>query len=456
MTRPRAKGGAPRRPVGLCRCPAGRRSVRKPRCSGCTAAGSRLGRPACRCNATRSCRARRRPCARCGSAKVSPRRRRRTRDATQTQPYAHRGDVCRSHLYTTKSSSRQEAAIVQKRRCETSSSAHACAAVAGNPRILLQASRTLKKRDAGARLPPSPRSNSGTPFVPLTLLPRRSRQHATHSSAPTTRDLVNVPRTSLLASGRRGGRPRRHAGGRRPASAARRACRRLVILEIRRVLELVLGPADFELDHGGVVIAADHGGVATSAGAAAGVGGNRLECAHIDGDTLFADAEEPAHAHDQAEDLAVLVEQHVTHVANVRVVRAEDIGAFELEKIHWSVPCAAMNFAVSCGTAGAASGFAAGRWDISACARAPETINALTAAEIMSVWIILCPPIGFVPSRKKESLPGPGTTREHNLAFPVFGTSEAREKGPAVNHGLISCRALKPAAQRSLRGDTRG
>jgi hypothetical protein len=67
---------------------------------------------------------------------------------------------------------------------------------------------------------------------------------------------------------------------------------------------------------------------------------------------------------------------------------------------------------------------------MSACARAPETINALTAAEIMSVLIILWPPIGFVPSRKKESLPWPGTTREHSPAFPVFGTSEAREKAP--------------------------
>src|SRR5262245_64620125 len=148
------------------------------------------------------------------------------------------------------------------------------AAVTANPRMLLQASRT-SKRDGRAGLSPTRPSNSGTPFVPLTLLTRRSRQHATHSSAPTTRDLVNVPRTSLLASRGRSGRPRRHAGGRRPASAARRACRRLVILEVRRVLELVLGPADFELDHGGVVIAADHG-IATSAGAAAGVGGNRL------------------------------------------------------------------------------------------------------------------------------------------------------------------------------------
>src|SRR5262245_64910419 len=160
----------------------------------------------------------------------------------------------------------------------------------------------------------------------MTLLTRRSRQYATRSSAPTTRDLVNVPRTSLLASRRRSGRPRRHAGGRRPASAARRACRRLVILEVRRVLELVLGPADFELDHGGVVIAADHGGIATSAGAAPGVGGNRLECAHIDGDTLFADSEEPAHTHHQPEDLDVLVEQHVTHTADVVVLRSEHIG----------------------------------------------------------------------------------------------------------------------------------
>src|SRR5215831_9957076 len=188
-------------------------------------------------------------------------------------------DVCRSHfLHTTKGSSREEAAIVQKRRCETSSSARACAAVAGNPRILLQASRTLKNATVGpaCRRPdrPTPGRLSSRLRYSLdvpdnTLLTRRSRQYATRSSAPTTRDLVNVPRTSLLASRRRSGRPRRHAGGRRPASAARRACRRLVILEVRRVLELVLGPADFELDRGGVVIAAGHGGIAASAGAAA-------------------------------------------------------------------------------------------------------------------------------------------------------------------------------------------
>src|SRR5215468_5190629 len=183
-------------------------------------------------------------------------------------------------------------------------------------RTSLQASRASKKRWPG-RLVADPAIELRDAFVPLTLLTRRSRQYATHSSAPTIRDLVNGLRTPLLASRRRSVRPRRHAGGRRPARAARRACRRLVVLEVRRVLELLLGPADFELDHGGVVVAAGHGGIATSAGAAAaaGVGGNRLECAHIDGDALFADAEESAHTHDQPEDLAVLVEQHVTHIA---------------------------------------------------------------------------------------------------------------------------------------------
>src|SRR5205807_4802871 len=58
-----------------------------------------------------------------------------------------------------------------------------------------------------------------------------------------------------------------------------------------------------------------------------------------------------------------------------------------LEKTHWSVLCAAMNLAVSCGTA---SGFAADCFgDISACANAPETISALTAAEIIMVLSIM-------------------------------------------------------------------
>src|SRR5262252_3913554 len=190
------------------------------------------------------------------------------------------------------------------------------------------AAAKLKKSDGRAGFVADPAVQPRDAFVPLTLLTRRSHQYATHSSTPTTRDLVNGPRTPLLASRRRSTWPRRHAGGRRPASAARRACRRLVILEVRRVLELLFGPAHFELGHGGVVIATGHGGVATSA-AATGVGGNGLERAHIDGDALFSDTEESAHTYDQPEDLAVLVEQHVTHVADVCVVGAKDIGALE-------------------------------------------------------------------------------------------------------------------------------
>src|SRR3984893_10385354 len=134
-----------------------------------------------------------------------------------------------------------------------------------------------QKSDGRAGMSPTRPSNSGTPSSRLCYShnARRSRQYATRSSAPTIRHLVNVPRTSLLAFRRRSGRPRRHSGGRRPARAARRACRGLVVLEVRRVLELLLGPADFELDHGGVVVAAGHGGVATSGRAAAGVGGGR-------------------------------------------------------------------------------------------------------------------------------------------------------------------------------------
>src|SRR5262249_62048017 len=172
----------------------------------------------------------------------------------------HRQDACRSrsHLHKTKGS-RQEAAIVQK-QCDETSSAARPRSDCGESRDIV--ADKLKKRQPG-RLIADPAVQPRDAFVPLTLLTRRSQQYATHSSAPTTRDLVNVPRTPLLASCLRSGRARRHPGGRRPANAARRACRRLVVLEVRRVLELVLGPADLELDHGGVVVAAGHGGVAT-------------------------------------------------------------------------------------------------------------------------------------------------------------------------------------------------
>src|SRR5215831_1663046 len=97
----------------------------------------------------------------------------------------HAPDVCRSRLdlRNTKSSSRQAAAIVQKQRCETSSPARARAAVAANPRMLLQASRT-PKRDGRAGLWPTRPCNSGTPFVPLTLLARRSRQNTLLAHRP--------------------------------------------------------------------------------------------------------------------------------------------------------------------------------------------------------------------------------------------------------------------------------
>src|SRR6266581_6636267 len=63
-----------------------------------------------------------------------------------------------------------------------------------------------------------------------------------------------------------------------------------------------------------------------------------------------------------------------------------------------------MNFAVSCR---AASGFAAGGFgDKSACARAPETISALTAAEIIRV-LSICGLRSFCSVKeKKPSLPG--------------------------------------------------
>src|SRR5262245_50929892 len=134
-----------------------------------------------------------------------------------------------------------------------------------------------------------------------------------------------------LAAGRRRGRrgwARGHPGGRRATGAAARAGRRLVILEVRRVLELILGPTHFELGHGGIVVARRGG--ATAARAAARVVRNGLERAHVDGDVLFADAEESTHADDEPEDFALLIEQHVVDVADVGIVRTKHVNAFEL------------------------------------------------------------------------------------------------------------------------------
>jgi hypothetical protein len=57
-----------------------------------------------------------------------------------------------------------------------------------------------------------------------------------------------------------------------------------------------------------------------------------LECAHVDRDALLADPKESTHAHDQPEDLAVLVEQKIIHAADLRVIRADHIGALELRE----------------------------------------------------------------------------------------------------------------------------
>src|SRR5262249_42231486 len=129
---------------------------------------------------------------------------------------------------------RQEAAIVQKQRCETSSGARP-RGVAANPGYRCRRAAPKKATAGPAWRRPGP-FLPGAPLVHSALLPGLPRKYATHSPAPTTRDWVNVSQTPLLAPRRRSGRPRCHPGGRRPASAARRACRRLVILEVRRVL----------------------------------------------------------------------------------------------------------------------------------------------------------------------------------------------------------------------------
>src|SRR5437016_1770890 len=118
-----------------------------------------------------------------------------TEDSGRNSDATIRAPPGRSHLHTTKSSSRQEAAIVQKRRCETSSSARACAAVVANPRMLLQASRTLKNATAG---PACRRPDRPTPG-------RLRPAYATHSTFPTIRYSLDVPDNTLLAH-----RPRQH------------------------------------------------------------------------------------------------------------------------------------------------------------------------------------------------------------------------------------------------------
>src|SRR5262249_49313935 len=181
--------------------------------------------------------------------------------------------------------------------------------------------RTSNPRQVTAHwAPPPPRGPARLPAAPARVLRCRLPLTIRYSTLPTG-STDSAPR-------RRRTRPRRHSGGRRAARRAGRACRGLVILEVRRVLELILCPSHFELGHCRIITARGHGVAATSR-AAASAGRNRLERAHVDCDILLADAEEPAHAHDQPEDLAVLIEQHVIHIADVRIVRTEDVATFE-------------------------------------------------------------------------------------------------------------------------------
>src|SRR5690242_13917022 len=85
----------------------------------------------------------------------------------------------------------------------------------------------------------------GRPFGPV----GHSSHQATQLQILLANDVYSdATRTSAkLAAGRRCGRrrwARRHAGG-RGATAAARARRRFVILEVRRALELILGPTHF-------------------------------------------------------------------------------------------------------------------------------------------------------------------------------------------------------------------
>src|SRR5712675_433489 len=101
------------------------------------------------------------------------------------------------------------------------------------------------------------------------------------------------PLLLCLGSRARGSRRSRRCPGGRGRRRRGRARRGLVILKIGRVLELVFRPRHFQLDVARVVRLAVRSlvGVATT-----GIGRDSVECAHVNGDALCADAEEPAYA----------------------------------------------------------------------------------------------------------------------------------------------------------------
>src|SRR6266436_8675349 len=136
------------------------------------------------------------------------------------------------------------------------------------------------------------------------------RTAATGRALPisSTYSLSYSPRSSkstkplllCLGSRARGSRRSRRCPGGRGRRRRGRARRGLVILKIGRVLELVFRPRHFQLDVARVVRLACRGVVVVTAG----IDRDSVECAHVNGDVLCANAEEPAYAYDHANNLA--------------------------------------------------------------------------------------------------------------------------------------------------------
>src|SRR5215470_15902930 len=128
---------------------------------------------------------------------------------------------------------------------------------------------------------------------------------AAAGSAAAHRDRASeLTYPALLGLRSRGGRSRRsrRLAGRCGRRRRARTGRSLVILKIRRVLELVFRPRHFQLDHGRVVRVAGRRIVLI-----AGVGGHDVERAHVNGDVLRTNTKEPAYAYDHANNLSALV-----------------------------------------------------------------------------------------------------------------------------------------------------
>src|SRR6266702_61462 len=135
----------------------------------------------------------------------------------------------------------------------------------------------LKRRGAAADRSESGSSVAGRPHLDTdaTAGPTRSPTRPVGDAfAPWCKCWRTLPTTleryRLTLSCRRH-RTRRHTCRRRPANARARAGRRPVILEVRRALELVLGPGHLQPDAGRIIAAAAHSSVAAGAGRRPGV-----------------------------------------------------------------------------------------------------------------------------------------------------------------------------------------